>query len=130
MMELTINGQVYEFNFGMRFLREINKTAKTSAGDAEKNIGFRYAAAGIIDRDPETLVEVLYTANAGQNPRVTRELLDSYIDDPETDIDGLFEETMDFFGKTNATKTQTKKLLEEVEKMKKAEEAKMMQGRA
>ncbi|MFQ7287638.1 MAG: tail assembly chaperone [Lacrimispora saccharolytica] len=26
MMELTINGQVYQFNFGMGFLREANKT--------------------------------------------------------------------------------------------------------
>ena len=25
MMELTIKGQVYQFNFGMGFLREINK---------------------------------------------------------------------------------------------------------
>lgn len=25
MMELTINGQVYQFKFGMGFLREINK---------------------------------------------------------------------------------------------------------
>lgn len=25
MMELTINGQVYQFNFGMGFLREMNK---------------------------------------------------------------------------------------------------------
>lgn len=130
MMELTINGQVYEFNFGMRFLREINKTAKTSAGDVEKNIGFSYAVGGIIDNDPETLVDVLYAANVGQNPRVTKELLDSYIDDPDTDIDGLFEETMDFFGKTNATKMKTKKILEEVEKMKQAEEAKRMQGQA
>ncbi len=24
-MELTINGQVYQFNFGMGFLRDVNK---------------------------------------------------------------------------------------------------------
>ena len=29
MMELTINGTVYEFNFGMGFLREINKRVQT-----------------------------------------------------------------------------------------------------
>ncbi len=27
-MELTINGQVYQFHFGMGFLREVNKRTK------------------------------------------------------------------------------------------------------
>lgn len=114
-MELTINGQVFKFNFGMGFLREINKTAKVHSGDVDKNVGFRYAVAGIIDRDPETLVDVLYTANSGQDPRVTKPLLDSYIDNENTDIEELFDTVMDFFEKTNATKSLTKKVLEAVE---------------
>lgn len=118
-MELTINGQVFKFNFGMGFLREINKTAKSHSGDVEKNVGFRYAVAGIIDRDPETLVDVLYTANSGQDPRVTKPLLDSYIDNENTDIEELFDTVMDFFEKTNATKSLTKKVLEAVEEERK-----------
>ena len=118
-MELTINGQVFKFNFGMGFLREINKTAKVHSGDVDKNVGFRYAVAGIIDRDPETLVDVLYTANSGQDPRVTKPLLDSYIDNESTDIEELFDTVMDFFEKTNATKSLTKKVLEGVEEEKK-----------
>ena len=118
-MELTINGQVFKFNFGMGFLREINKTAKVHSGDVGKNVGFRYAVAGIIDRDPETLVDVLYTANSGQDPRVTKPLLDSYIDNENTDIEELFDTVMDFFEKTNATKSLTKKVLEAVEEERK-----------
>ena len=30
MMELTINGQVYQFHFGMGFLREANKLVSTT----------------------------------------------------------------------------------------------------
>lgn len=118
-MELTINGQVFKFNFGMGFLREINKTAKVHSGYVDKNVGFRYAVAGIIDRDPETLVDVLYTANSGQDPRVTKPLLDSYIDNENTDIEELFDTVMDFFEKTNATKSLTKKVLEAVEEERK-----------
>lgn len=118
-MELTINGQVFKFNFGMGFLREINKTAKVHSGDVDKNVGFRYAVAGIIDRDPETLVDVLYTANSGQDPRVTKPLLDSYIDNENTDIEELFDTVMDFFEKANATKSLTKKVLEAVEEERK-----------
>ena len=118
-MELTINGQVYKFNFGMGFLREINKTAKVHSGDIDKNVGFRYAVGGIIDREPETLVDVLYTANSGQNPRITKEQLDSYIDNEDTDIEALFDTVMDFVEKTNATKSLTKKVLEAVEEERK-----------
>ena len=42
MLELTINEQVYEFNFGMGFMREINKRVGTPVDglpDIKKNIG-------------------------------------------------------------------------------------------
>lgn len=99
MMELTIDGNVYEFSFGMGFMREINKRVGTSVDgvpDVKKNIGLQYMVASIIDGDVEALVEVLDTANKGKKPRVTRFLLDSYIDDEETDIDALFNEVLDF----------------------------------
>lgn len=121
MMELTINGKVYEFNFGMRFLREVNKKATVQVDGvkgAEKNVGLRMAVAGIVDGDMETLVDVLDLANKGREPRVTREVLDNYIDDPDTDIDKLFEDVMDFLKKANATRKTTVAFLEEVEEQK------------
>lgn len=121
MMELTINGKVYEFNFGMRFLREVNKKATVQVDGvkgAEKNVGLRMAVAGIVDGDMETLVDVLDLANKGQEPRITREVLDNYIDDSDTDIDKLFEDVMDFLKKTNATRKTTVDFLKEVEEQK------------
>lgn len=121
MMELTINGKVYEFNFGMRFLREVNKKATVQVDGvkgAEKNVGLRMAVAGIVDGDMETLVDVLDLANKGQEPRITREVLDNYIDDSDTDIDKLFEDVMDFLKKANATRKTTVAFLEEVEEQK------------
>lgn len=117
MMELTINGQVYQFNFGMGFLREANKTVseKNNAG-VKKDVGASYMIAGIMDGDPEDLVNTLDLANKGQDPRVTKPLLDSYIENPDTDIDQLFEDTLDFLEKANATKrivTRLKKKIEE-----------------
>ena len=119
MMELTINGQVYQFNFGMGFLREANKTVSekiTNATDTKKDVGATYMIAGIMDGDPEDLVNALDLANKGQNPRVTKALLDSYIENPDTDIDQLFEDTMDFLERANATKNiveRLKKMIEE-----------------
>lgn len=44
MFELTINDAVYQFNFGMGFLRELNKRVSTPVDglpDVKKNIGLR-----------------------------------------------------------------------------------------
>lgn len=105
MMELTINGQVYQFKFGMGFLREANKTVtETNASGVKKNSGAGYMIAGIYDGNVEDLVNTLDLANKGLEPRVTKALLDSFIDDPNTDIDQLFEDTLDFLKKANATR--------------------------
>ena len=121
MMELTINGQVYQFNFGMGFLREANKTVSekiNNATDKKKDVGATYMIAGIVDGDPEDLVNALDLANKGQNPRVTRALLDSYIENPDTDIDQLFEDTLDFLEKANATRKIVERLKKRIEEAK------------
>lgn len=116
MMELTINGAVYQFKFGMGFLREANRTVKIPVQGmpgTTKEIGARYLIARVVvDQETDALVDLLDIANKGENPRVTKALLDSYIDSEETDIDALMEETKDFLLRANATK----KIVEEIEK--------------
>lgn len=118
MFELTISGQVYAFNFGMGFMREINKKIGVPVDglpDVKKNMGLQYTVAGIIDGDIEALVDALDVANKGNSPRVTKALLDSYIDDTETDIDKLFEDVLDFLKHANATKKTVAMLLKAIE---------------
>lgn len=122
MFELTINNNVYQFNFGMGFLREVNKKVGTPVDglpDVKKNIGLQYYIASVIDGDLEALVDILEVANKSQNPRVTRALLDSYIDDENTDIDELFGSVLDFLKSANATKRTAVALLEAIEEQKK-----------
>lgn len=121
MFELTINGQVYEFNFGMGFMREVNKRIGRPVDglpNVKKNVGLQWLIGGVIDGDVEELVELLDTANKGQNPRVTKALLDSYIDNECEDIDKLFDDVLGFLKTANATKKTVEMLLEEVEKQK------------
>ena len=120
MFELTINENVYGFNFGMGFMREMNKRISTPVEglDVKKNIGLQYAVAGILDGDVEELVNVLEVANKGQDLRITRQQLDNFIDDENTDIDKLFDDVLDFLKRANATKKVTVSLMEELEKRK------------
>lgn len=120
-MELTINGQVYQFNFGMGFLREANKTVSMPVegmNGMKKDVGARYLIAQVLDGEVDSLVDLLDIANKGQNPRVTKAMLDSYIDDPETNIDELFEKTKDFLSKANATRKMMAKMQEAIDEMK------------
>lgn len=122
--ELTINEKVYGFRFGMGFVREVNKrvTKDVDGVNKKQDLGLQYAVAGILDRDPIELADVLVAANKTEKERVTRNQIDSYIDDENTDIDALFEDVLDFLSKANATKKTTENLIQAVEEEKKKAE--------
>lgn len=118
MVELTIGGQVYGFNFGVGFLREMNKKASIpvdSVPGKKKDVGFKYYTAELLDGDIEALMEILDTANKGQEPRLTKAVLEAHIDDAETDIEALFEQVKDFLSSSNATKKDVKTLVQAIE---------------
>lgn len=120
MFELTINNKVYQFNFGMGFMREANKRVKIPVDGlpgVEKNIGLQYMIASIIDNDVEALVDALDVANMAFKPRVSRNELDAYVD--ETDIDELFKTVLDFLQNANATKKIYQNLMAAVEEAQK-----------
>lgn len=119
MFELTIQEQVYQFKFGIGFVKEINKTvAKPVDGipGEKEEVGLRYSIAKIMDGDVLELIRILILANKGFEPRITEKVLETYIDDELEDIDTLFNSVMDFLEKANATRRTTKELLEAVRK--------------
>lgn len=125
MLELTINGSVYQFRFGIGFVREINKrVVKNVEGtNAKQELGLQYAVASLIDEDVIALVDILELANRGERPRVTKEILDNYMDDENTDVSALFRDVLDFLSKSNASKKTTEAVMQMVE----AERAKAIQ---
>lgn len=114
MFEITINEAVYPLNFGMGFLREIDKRVSAPVDGmhgVKQDMGLRYAVASIIDGDPKAVVDVLELANKGQTPRLTKAALDAFVEDENTDIDALFEDVKGFLSKANVTKKVTLELL-------------------
>jgi len=121
MFELTIGGQVYNFNFGLGFLREINKTVQAPVDgvpNKKRDMGLRYKLAGLVDGDIEDLIVILDLANKGQTMRLTKAALEAHIEDEDTDIDALFDNVLDFLGKANCTRKTTLRLLEDAERLK------------
>ena len=119
-LELEMNGTMYAFNFGIGCLKAINSraTEKVPNSNYSVNVGAKYLMAQVMSDDVEALCDVLMTANKGETPRLTQKELESYIEDETTDIEALFAQVVDFFGKANATKMVYKELqsLTEMEK--------------
>lgn len=120
MLELTINDQVYEFNFGLGFVKEIDKTVTAPVPGnpgVTQNVGLNYLIAKIMGGDVVALADALLLANRGFKPRVTQALIEAYIDDEDTDIDELFDMVLDFFARSNAIKKTYEALKAEMEAM-------------
>lgn len=121
MYELQINENTYQFNFGLGFMRDLNKSLTVPIENIEgktKEIGMRYTIAEVIDGDIEALEKVLLTANKGFLPRLKRSELDAHIENEDTDIEQLFETVLGFLEKANVTKKSTKEILKEIENQK------------
>ena len=126
-MELTINGNVYQFSFNIGFLRLINKTITVDVDGMDgvkRNVGLRYSVGLLLDGDLETLVDVLELANKGQNPRLTKKAIEDYIDDHETNVDEVFDGVIEGLEQANATKKATLATIEAIEKAQEEQETK------
>ena len=69
MHELEINGTMYQFNFGIGFVREIDQTVSVSRNGVKEDVGLQVAIAGLLDGKVTTLETVLMTANSGSRTR-------------------------------------------------------------
>ena len=118
-MELTINGNVYQFSFNIGFLRNINKTITVDVDGMDgvkRNVGLRYSVGLLLDGDLETLVDVLELANKGQSTRLTKKAIEDYIDNADTDVDEVFDSVIEGLKQANATKKATLATIEAIKK--------------
>lgn len=122
MFELTIDNEVYQFEFNIGFAKKLNKTQAQEVPNMKgvySDCGVSMAIAEIYDGNVFTLVDVLFRANEGFTPRVTTAQLEKYIDDESTDIEALVSNVLDFFGKSNSCKMLGKDALKMVAELKK-----------
>jgi len=118
MFELTIKDNVYGFNFGIGFVKELSKSAQQPIDGMKgvtQDVGLELALAKLVTGDVLALVDVLDKANKGCEPRITRKALEEYIEDESTDIDALFDEVLGFFKSSNATKKKAAEFLKAID---------------
>lgn len=107
MFELVIKDVAYPLNFGMGFVRKLDKSVNIPVDGlpgVKKDIGLTYAIMSLMDNDIVMLSKVIDIANEGQNPRLTQAAIDAYLEDEGTDIEELFNKILGFFKSANCTK--------------------------
>lgn len=124
MMELTINGQVYQFNAGIGFMRKMNQRASVNyeGTNLKRDTGLTYLVADLMDGDIETLLLTLDAMNEGKDPRLTRKQIEDFLEDENTDIDKVFQDVLDFLKKSNCTKRTVLDIEKAVQEKKKQQE--------
>ena len=107
MFELVIKDVAYPLNFGMGFVRKLDKSVNIPVDGlpgVKKDIGLTYAIMSLMDNDIVMLANVIDIANEGQNPRLTKAAIDAYLEDENTNIEELFDKILVFFKSANCTK--------------------------
>ena len=114
-MELTINEKVYNFKFGIGFVRHLDGKSSINQNGVQFGIGLETLIPNLLTGNTVTLSDCLFAANMTENPRITQDQLDNYIDDDGTDIDFLFDSVLEDLIKSNATKKKVILLTTEYE---------------
>lgn len=113
MMELELNGKIYKFVFGFKFLKEINKRHNFSQNGVSVSLGVANVAVGLQSGDVESLADTLLIANATETPRLLEKDLPILFE--EYDPEQLFEDVLKALEESVFTRAALKKAMVQTE---------------
>lgn len=120
-----IDGKIYEFKFGIGFVRDIDKTRTVKDDDGtQRKVGLTFTIAGLMDGDFEKLIDCLLIGNkyAGGD-RLERSQIEAWLEEDTTDLEREFRDLLDFFETANFTSRKTRDIKEAVAKSETLQEA-------
>ena len=120
-MQISVNGKNIELNFGIRFVRELDKKFHlTLEGGKRIGTGLEETVPLLFTGDILALEDIIQAAAWGADGTLTQEEMDDYLDSVE-DIDTLFETVLKELKNQNATRRKTLALVADLEERAKAQ---------
>ncbi len=108
-MEIKINDQNQVLNFGVRFVRELDKIASLSVKGVSLGMGLTKTLPGLQAFDAAVLSDIIYAATVTNSPRPSRNDVDDYIDGCDN-LDEIFNQVTKEINTANATKAALKNM--------------------
>lgn len=120
-MVLKINGRECPLNFGIGFIRELDKKYYVQAQSGNKfGNGLETRVPYLLTGDVIALAEFIYMGTARmETGRPSEQDVDEYIDTVD-DIEKLFDTVVDELKKSNACKMKVQDLLKSLEEVEKS----------
>lgn len=113
-MQISIGKKNYNLNFGIHFVREIDKLmgVEMNFQGVKQSLGFGLTKSvlGLKSYDSAMLSTIIYAAAWDNKKRPSQIEVDNFLDDPKTDIEKLFDDVTAEMLKANAVKVATKNL--------------------
>lgn len=118
MYSREIDGKIYNFKFGIGFVRDIDKTQTVKGENGEqKKIGLTYAIAGLMDGDFEKLIDCLMYGNKyAEGEKLDRKMIEVWLESEDADPNQECDDLLDFFETSKFTSRKMKELKEALEK--------------
>lgn len=111
-MKIKIKGTEYELNFGIRFVRELDKVASVSNNGISLGMALMRTLPALRTYDPVALCNVIYAAAYDNKPRPTMEDVEAFIDKEASleDLEKYFDNILKQIDESTATKLVSKNL--------------------
>lgn len=125
MYSKEIDGKMYDFKFGIGFVRDIDKTKTVKADDGSvQKLGLTYAIAGLMDGDFEKLIDCLMYGNKySDGEKLDRRQVEEWLESEDVNLEQECRDLLDFFESANFTSRKTRDLREAMEKNRELQEA-------
>lgn len=111
-MKIKINNTEYELNFGIRFVRELDKIASVSNNGISLGMALMRTLPALQTYDPVALCNVIYAASYGNKPRPSMKAVETFIDKEVSfeDLEKYFDDILKEINESTATKLVAKNL--------------------
>lgn len=119
-MKLEIAGKEHQLEFGIRFLREMDKTYTEKVDGMEFGLGMEKAGLYLTTENPLVLVDVIKAATAHDKNSPSVKEIEKAIEAhaEEHGMDKLFADIKEALGKSTWTKNKMKQFLEKAQEAK------------
>lgn len=102
-MNLTINGKDYTLNFGIKFIREVDKQTETVTNGIKFSTGLNPILSQLVQGSITALADIIKYATITNATRPSADEIDEYIDSLSADeYDTLVENVLETIKESNA----------------------------